>query len=328
MLDAAIVTNCYTNPMTFKQLTEHLVLDCVENIIADRLTALCLKRNSYINRVFEVESQRTKQRYIVKFYRPDRWTKDMIQEEHDFLAYLTKHELPVIAPLQFKHKSLFEFDGIYFTVFPKKGGRAISELNQDQWIQVGRMLGRLHQLSSAKTALSRIRWTPEHATKEQLNTLLKSETVPTDYVASLTRTVEQFITFTEKHFKQQELFLLHGDCHLGNLIDRPNDGLYLVDFDDMVIGPAIQDVWMLLPDNIDHCQQEIAWFLEGYRLFRDFSQTSFDLIPTLKAMRQIHYAAWCAIQADEAQFKHHFPNWGTIQYWNELIKDVQASFNY
>ena len=310
--------------MSWKNLTEHHVLDCVEAIIAEPLAALCLKRNSYINRVFEVESRQTKQRYIIKFYRPDRWSQEMIQQEHDFLLYLDEQELPVIPPLQFKDKTLFDYDGIYFTIFPKKGGRSISEFNQEQWLQIGRMLGRLHQLSKTRSNISRIRWTPLDSCKNQLNSILSSHTVPDDYVASLTRTIDTFIQQSQHQFNQQELFLLHGDCHLGNLINRPNEGMYLLDFDDMVIGPAVQDVWMLLPDNIEKCQQEIAWFLEGYRLFKDFSYSSFDLVPTLKIMRQIHFAAWCAIQAKEAQFKHHFPHWGTIQYWNELIKDIQA----
>tara|TARA_A100001015_G_scaffold47103_1_gene51976 strand:- start:2159 stop:3091 length:933 start_codon:yes stop_codon:yes gene_type:complete len=308
--------------MSWKNLTELQVLDCVETILKEPLSALCLKRNSYINRVFEVELKKSKKRFIVKFYRPARWTKAMIQEEHDFLLYLKEHDLPVIAPIMFDQKTLFEYNSIYFTIFPKKGGRALSEFTKEQWLQIGRMLGRLHQLSKSKPAISRVRWTPEEASKSQLATILASQTVPHDYVNSLTRSVENFIIRSQPYFNQHDLFLLHGDCHLGNLIERPNEGLFLVDFDDMVIGPAIQDVWMLLPDNVDQCQQEIAWFLEGYTLFRDFSYSNFELIPILKIMRQIHFAAWCAIQANEAQFKHHFPQWGSIQYWNELIKDI------
>ena len=42
---------------------------------------------------------------------------------------------------------------------------------------------------------------------------------------------------------------IHGDCHRGNIIDRPGTGLALIDFDDMVRGPCVQDLWLVVPGN-------------------------------------------------------------------------------
>ena len=43
---------------------------------------------------------------------------------------------------------------------------------------------------------------------------------------------------------------LHGDCHPGNILWRDEDpaghGPHIVDLDDAVTGPAVQDLWMLL----------------------------------------------------------------------------------
>ena len=124
------------------------------------------------------------------------------------------------------------------------------------------------------------------------------------------------LTFTLHHSN------LSRDCHFGNFIDRENEGIFLVDFDDMIIAPPIQDIWMYLPDPSQRYSQSLEWFQEGYCLFQTFPSQQFHLIPYLATMRQIHFAAWCAVQSKEAFFQHYFPTWGDTRYWNELIKDI------
>lgn len=305
-------------------LTEYSVLDCIEPILQQPLTNICLKRNSYINRVFEIELKSSKERLIVKFYRPQRWSKQTIEEEHALLQFLESQEFPVIAPLIFNQQSLFCYNSIYLAFFPKKWGRSLSELCQDDWQQLGRLLGRLHHYSSTYSTLNRPLWQPHHATQSHLHTLLNSTHIPEHYKTPLLTATQHFISSAQPLFAPYSTFLLHGDCHFGNIINRPDDAVYMIDFDDMVIGPAIQDIWMLLPDDITYCQQELDWFLAGYTLFQDFSMASLSLIEPLSIMRQIHFAAWCCIQASEPHFQHHFPHWGTTTYWNELIKDIQS----
>jgi len=133
----------------------------------------------------------------------------------------------------------------------------------------------------------------------------------------------QFIQKYDSHFPKDQNILLHGDCHKGNFIYRPNENIFIVDFDDISIGPVVQDLWMLLPDEPQHCKNEIRHFLEGYETFRSFPIQSLKLIPALRAMRLIHFASWCAIQAKEPEFKNNFPEWGTPRYWNDIIKDLQ-----
>ena len=91
--------------------------------------------------------------------------------------------------------------------------------------------------------------------------------------------------------------VITGDCHRGNLIYRPGDALYVLDFDDMVVGPPVQDLWMLLPGLPEESAVELDFFLEGYETFRRFDYKSLRLIEPLRAMRFIHYCAWCAHQA-------------------------------
>jgi len=47
----------------------------------------------------------------------------------------------------------------------------------------------------------------------------------------------------DKQLASVPVHRIHGDLHLGNLLLR--DGLlHVLDFDDMAIGPAVQDLWL------------------------------------------------------------------------------------
>ena len=80
---------------------------------------------------------------------------------------------------------------------------------------------------------------------------------------------------------------------------------------------------MLLPDSPEQSPNELAWFLEGYSVFRDFSRRSLALVPVLRGMRIVHYLAWLAIQHKESEFPRHFPDAGSKRYWTEVIKELQ-----
>ena len=317
----------------FQTLTIDHVLDTVEYTLQQKLTSLCIPRNSYINRVYELERADSRERIIVKFYRPGRWPREMIQTEHDFLKTLHEEELPVIPPLTCNGHTLHSttlnleprtLNNIFFAIFPKKGGRAIDEFDRALWEQTGRLLARIHNIGKTWSQPNRLHWTPDIASQQHLETLHSTGVIPIDFQTSFNRVTEQLLQRIQPLFTGVDCLLLHGDCHRGNFIHRPGEGLFLVDFDDMAVGPAVQDLWMLFPGHPEQCKQEISWFLEGYDLFREFRHGTFRLIPALRGMRLIHFAAWCAIQSREPHFKHHFPHWGTARYWNELIRDLQG----
>lgn len=224
--------------------------------------------------------------------------------------------------MRFNGQTLFEKNGLFFTFFAKKGGRALDEFDKDLWIQVGRLLGRVHLISKALKLKDRIVWRPEIVTKMQLETIKNAHCLLPDFEKSFFMAAESFIEKAAPLFANSETILLHGDCHRGNMIFRPSEGLFLIDFDDMALGPAVQDMWMLLPDTPANCKKEIAWFIDGYETFLPFNRASLNLIPALRGMRIIHFIAWCAIQYQEPQFKASFPEWGGTRYWNETIKEI------
>ena len=314
--------------LVWQHLTHDNILHEVEKTLGKKLSNLLLPRNSYINRVYELEEHDSRERFIIKFYRPGRWTKEMILEEHQFLDELVEKEIPVIPPIKIKGQTLFEFNSdsrlsTFYSLFSKKGGRALDEFNKDSWEELGRLIARIHLVGALHKKSQRITWRPAIATKHHLEVLYKTKYLLPDFKKAFHQAAEQFIKKADPYFNDQEFILLHGDCHKGNLIHRPGEGIYIVDFDDICFGPPSQDLWLLLPGGLDDSANELNWFLKGYELFRPFDHQSLGLVPLLRGMRIIHFISWLAVQSQEPDFAKHFPEAGTTRYWNELIKELQ-----
>ncbi len=307
----------------WQQLNHDNILNTVEKTLGEKMSNLLLKRNSYVNRVYELEKHDSRERVIVKFYRPGRWTIEQILEEHNFLFELAEQEIPVIPPLKIKNQTLFELGPISYSLFPKKGGRAMDEFNKEGWEEIGRLIARIHLVGQNHKEGKRIIWKPSIATKHHLEVLYKTDYLNQQFEQSFKKTAELFLKKAEPMFESQEFILLHGDCHKGNLIHRPNEGIFIVDFDDIAYGPAVQDLWLLLPDTPENCENKLEWFLKGYEVFRKFDRQSLELVPLLRGMRIIHYVSWLAIQSRDPDFTTHFPHAGTSRYWNNLIKELQ-----
>ena len=309
-------------PNTWQALTNDSIIDAVQKVIEKPLSGLVLKRNSYINRVFELEEEDSKQRLIVKFYRLGRWKKEQILEEHAFVKVLFNNDNHVIPPLEYGGRTLFEANGIHFAVFPKKGGRALDEFDKEGWENIGQLVGKMHLAGTSSAGSKRVVWTPEKATSHHVKVLHDLKVIPEDYKTSFDSSVENLLKRSKNQFNGAKLIRLHGDIHRGNFIHRPGEGTYVVDFDDMCVGPSVQDMWMLLPDEADKCLSEVNWFAGGYEMFSPFKWEELSLIPYLRAMRMVHFAAWCAVQKNDPGFEDNFPEWGTPKYWGQLVRDV------
>ena len=129
----------------FEDLTPDRVIRCAEDSLGIKFSGYMHTLPSYINRVYELESAH-EERYIIKFYRPDRWTLDGLLDEHDFILDCLEDEIPVVPPLVLDGEgTLSDDNGIYYALFNKKSGRLI-ELNDDEdWIRLGATIGRMHK---------------------------------------------------------------------------------------------------------------------------------------------------------------------------------------
>jgi Ser/Thr protein kinase RdoA (MazF antagonist) len=306
----------------FNDLGPDRVLNLVEKELGIRCNNLFRTLNSYINRVFEIETEEGI-RLVVKFYRPGRWSRKAILDEHKFLTELVEQEIPVIAPLIFRDgESLAESEKLLFSVFPKCGGRSSDEFNDDQWLQIGRLLGRVHQVGEAGKAKHRITIGPRHSTFDQLNYLLGSSCLADDLKPLLKAAVLGIIEQIEPLFAKTKLIRIHGDCHFSNIIHRPDASFHLIDFDDMAMGPPVQDLWMLLPGTPEEAVVELDLLLEGYETFHAFDRRTLRLIEPLRAMRFIHYMAWCAHQVEADGMTRAMEGFGSRDYWQREIDDL------
>lgn len=306
----------------FPELGPDRVLNLVEQALGIPCSNLFRPLNSYINRVFEIET-REKDRLVAKFYRPGRWSREAILDEHRLLLDLAAEEIPVVAPLRLPGGgTLVETDRLFFAFFPKCGGRSVDEFSEDQWLELGRLLGRVHNVGAAGAAENRVVMTPNRSTRDQLDFLLASASVPADLKAPLREAGEGLIADIEPLFPAEGLIRIHGDCHFANIIHRPGESLFLIDFDDMAMGPPVQDIWMLLPGDLGEAFVELDLFLEGYETFRPFDRRMLRLIEPLRAMRYIHYMAWCAYQVAEDGLTRAIDGFGSREYWEKEIADL------
>lgn len=311
----------------FDNLTPDKVIRCAEESMGKKITGYLHSLPSYINRVYEIESS-DGDRYIIKFYRPDRWTLDGILDEHDFIQDCFEEEIPVVPPLILSGGgTLSEDDGIYYAIFNKKSGRLI-ELNSDEdWIRLGAIVGRMHRAGILYDAENRVTLHPQKTTREDIDYLLENDLIPEPYKTDFIRLTDALLNMITPHFENVPLQRIHGDCHAGNILERPGDGLMLIDFDDMVVGPVVHDLWLLLPGYYRDCLKEVDLLIEGYSQFSAFNPAQLTLIEPLRAMRMIYFTAWCGTQVDDYKFRKNFPDWGTKGFWEKEISDLEVQLS-
>src|SRR5439155_1569760 len=69
---------------------------------------------------------------------------------------------------------------------------------------------------------------------------------------------------------------IHGDLHWGNML-WTSDSPILVDFDDCLVGPPVQDLWLLARGDSEEARRGREDLLEGYQLFREFDRSTLAL---------------------------------------------------
>jgi len=301
---------------SFIDLTPDLILDAIETIGIYPESGL-LALNSYENRVYQFKAE-DGLRYVVKFYRPERWSKAQIQEEHDFAFELADAEVPVVAPVLHNGQSLFEHQGYMFVVFPSVGGRLFEVDNLDQLDVMGRLIGRMHQVAKTKPFSYR----PTISCEEYLHTakvhLQKSNLVPMGLSTAFYTILDLVIEQTQKQYQDTNSIRLHGDCHAGNIL-WAGDALMFVDLDDSRQGPAIQDLWMMLSGDRPTQLLQLDTLVGAYEEFCDFDHAQLKLIEPLRAMRIIHYMGWVAKRWSDSAFVRNFSWFADDKYWEQQI---------
>lgn len=308
---------------TFEALSPDAVLSACEQALSPiGFEPVVTPYNSYINRVFAVKSD-DGDRYIAKFYRPGRWTRAAIEDEHQFLLDCADADLPVVAPLALEGGgTIAESAGFLFSVYPFRSGRTFDINSDDDYRRLGALIGRLHGVSRRRTAPNRLTLHPVDLTLRMCERLAASPSMHPEFASEFLDLSTDVLNARSDEFSSFETIRIHGDCHRGNILDRMDDGLLLIDFDDMMNGPAIQDLWLLLPDHMKLCPRERDLLLDGYTQFSTLDERSLSLVETLRFMRIIYFLGWCETQKDDQLFREKNPDWGTRSFWVREMEDM------
>ncbi len=319
----------------YADLGPDTVLDALD-AVGLRGDGRLIQLNSYENRVFQVflEDGRV---IVAKLYRPGRWSDAQILEEHTFAAELAAAEIPVAAcwPLTIdaesihadrvclKGATLGEFEttlGRYrFSVTSRLAGRApeLEDAGTLEWL--GRFIGRMHAVGAVKPFEHRQTLDVQTFGYANRDWLLAQDLIPPDSATGWRQVVDAALEAVAEAFdkgSKVRTLRLHGDCHLGNVLWTA-DGPHFVDLDDAVMGPATQDLWMLLSGDRSSMTRQLAAVLDGYESFMDFDWRELRLVEPLRTLRILHHSAWIARRWSDPAFPVAFPWFESPSYWAE-----------
>jgi Ser/Thr protein kinase RdoA (MazF antagonist) len=327
------------NQHPYEALTPDVVVDALASVglMCDgRLLAL----SSYENRVYLLHLEEGGA-VVAKFYRPARWSEAQILEEHAFAFELVAAEVPVVAPLVLQGATLHQFGGFFFSVCPRRGGRAPDLDDEDVLPWIGRFLARLHVVGAKQPFAHRPALNYASFGQESRDYLLQSPLLPLEVSREWAETTDAALAMVAEHSalcgetgasganEDRPIAQLrtHGDCHPGNILWTPQGqsdaGPHFVDLDDARTSVAVQDLWMLLEGERAQRSYQLSAMLEGYEQIRPFDRRELALIEPLRTLRLVHYSAWLARRWQDPSFPLNFPWFGSVNYWQDQIVQMR-----
>jgi len=308
---------------SFSALNPDAVLDAVDSI-GLRSDGRLLALNSYENRVYQVGIDDAAP-VVAKFYRSARWSDAAILEEHALVATLAEREIPVVPAMVINGQTLHLYNGFRFSLFNKQGGRA-PELDRPDTLQwMGRFIARIHAVGALEDFSHRPTLDIQSFGVEPSDYLLAHDFIPAELTEVYRGVVAHALDGVRQCFDlagDVHQLRLHGDCHVGNVL-WTDEGPHFVDFDDSRMGPALQDLWMLLSGDRAEQTRQFADLLTGYEDFYDFNPRELYLLEALRTLRLIHYSAWIARRWEDAAFPVAFPWFNTQRYWQDRILELR-----
>lgn len=317
----------------FFELSPTKILDAVEASMALEkpgvlATGRAIALNSLENRVYQIEFEDSSE-VVAKFYRPGRWSEDQILDEHEFLDILKEQEIPVVSPHSLASSSLYfdsqndtlmkMKDGIFFAVFPRVRGRLRDELKDSQLETLGRYLARVHELGNSWRAEHRQSIDSDFYLKDPLIELERSGFLNTAMGKRYFQMAEDFYKAARPRLRAAPKVTLHGDCHLGNVLWN-DESAFLMDFDDMMLAPRVQDLWMVVRGRDETALKAREAFIRGYEQMSSFPFEELSLIECLRGVRVIYYSSWIAKRWADPAFPLAFPSFGSETYWRSEIE--------
>ncbi|ROU02006.1 serine/threonine protein kinase [Marinobacter sp. R17] len=313
-------TGLDTTGHPYDHLTPDVLLDAMEEA-GFHINGRIFPLNSYENRVYQVGIEDSPS-VIAKFYRPGRWSREQIAEEHAFSLELVDAEVPIVAPVKLANgDTIGEHNGFWFAVFPQRGGQAPDTSEPDMLWRLGQWLGQLHNVGARTPFQHRPTLDLMTGLEKEARYLTDSGLIPTDLRPAWDSLVPDLLTHARQRVEEAgpvDTVRLHGDCHAGNILVRDEQMLF-VDLDDCRQGPAIQDLWLLLNGDETERSLQFSELMEGYETFRDFNRRERYLIEPLRCYRQISHAAWLARRWNDPAFPKFFPWFAQPRFWSDQV---------
>ena len=327
----------------FALLSPDYIADAADAVLNYPVDGTLVTYPSYVNRVYGLtDIKGTK--FIAKFYRPGRWSEPALREEHAFIAECVSAGIPVPLPIKDTEGETLSTISVenennkeqnfFFALFPYIRGRGWEPESDESFLAMGRLMAALHTVGARELSRFRAEIHPEKSTRPALRRLLDGELVHPDVRNEFDDVcTETLDTFTESFCSVKQI-RLHGDLHRGNALKADKDAEktgntleqdlqpILIDFDDMSLGPAVQDLWLFLPGRIEDSTRELGLLIEGYDDISNFDRSTVELIEPLRFMRMISYLDWQARQRFDANFQHSFPDWGNRAFWIKELEDL------
>lgn len=304
----------------FEILSPDRVIDAVESL-GFHCDGRVLTLNSYENRVFQVGVEEDDP-LVLKFYRPERWSREQILEEHEFSLELADQELSVVPPLEIGQQTL-HYDGDFdYALFDRRGGYAPELDNPECLYQLGSVLGQMHMVGSARDYQHRPALNPDAFGHQPVNWLL-ANFIPPEYQTSYRNVTTLILQKIDQLGSPPAPLRVHGDCHVGNILWR-DERAHFVDFDDSRMAPAVQDLWMLLSGDRQQQQTQLLDVIEGYEQFMDFDPAELKWIEPLRTLRIIHHAYWIASRWNDPAFPKAFTWFSEPRWWEQHLIDLQS----
>jgi Ser/Thr protein kinase RdoA (MazF antagonist) len=304
----------------YDNLSPDVILDAMESV-GFQPTGGLLALNSYENRVYQAEME-DGSFAVAKFYRPNRWTLEAIEEEHAFTYELLEEEISVVPPLRQDATSVFEHAGFQFALFARQGGHPPNLEVEDDLEVLARTIARLHAVGSRQRFVHRPMITSTRFGDESRDYLLTHDFVPLELADAYASISEHLLERITPVMADVPGIRIHGDCHMGNVLWR-DDTAHFVDFDDCMTGPPIQDLWMLLSGERPERTYQLSVILDAYNEFHDFDPATLSLIEPLRTLRIMHHAAWIARRWDDPAFPIAFPGFDSVKYWSEHVLELR-----
>lgn len=317
--------------MDFDALLPQIIYDAISTQ-GYHPTGWMIPLNSYENRVYEIHVE-DREPLVAKFYRPRRWSEEQLTEEHRFVAAIAAAEIPCVEPLPLeqplnkRQRTLGKSGEYFYAIFPKFRGRCEADLSNDHRKWLGRSLARLHNVGAAFPSRHRAQLDPQTYGYNCLDKILAQPYAPDDMRSPLEDVILMALSLVEERYAPGILLQpVHGDVHWGNVLWNA-DGPTLLDFDDMVLAPPVQDLWMLFNGKGDEIEKQREAFFEGYETFRKFDHATLSLTESLRTLRMICYASWIGHRYEEEMFKRAFPYYHERRYWEEFLLSMKEQIS-